>query len=87
MPMLIAIIVVSAIAGLVARPPVAYGIAGVLAVLGNVAVVWAVADGKGDDPAWTLVLGIVGGLLAVGACWGGQAIRRSRHNDRPSALA
>jgi hypothetical protein len=87
MPLLIAIIVVSAVAGLLARPAVAYGITAVIAVLANLAVVWAFADGKGNDPWWLVGLGIVGALLAVAACRGGQSIRRSRQAGRASTAA
>lgn len=87
MPPLIALIVVSAAAGLLARPAVAYGITAVIAVLANVAVIWAFADGKGNDPWWLVGLGIVGAFLAVGACRGGQSIRRSRQTGRASSAA
>lgn len=86
MPMLIAIIVISGVAGLVARPAIAYGVSGALALLGIVAFVWAVADGKGDDPGWLVAVAIAGGLLAIAACWGAQAVRRSR-STRQTAVA
>lgn len=78
MPVLIAIIVVSFALGLLARPPVARAAAIGLAVLANAVIVWAIADGKGDDPAWLLVLSIIGGLLAVGAAQFGGRLRADR---------
>jgi len=77
MPVLIAIVVLSAVAGLLApRAAAAYFIAGGLAVFANAAFAWAIADGKGDDPAWLLALSIVGGAVAVAAAHATIKLRR-----------
>ena len=78
MPVLIAIVILSAVAGLIVpRATVAYLFAGALAVLANVVFIWAIADGKGDDPAWLLLLSLAGGAMAIGAVRVGVAVRRS----------
>lgn len=78
MPVLIAIIVVSFALGLLARPSVARGAAIGLAILANAVFVWAIADGKGNDPAWLLILSVIGGLLAVSAAQLGGRLRADR---------
>jgi hypothetical protein len=76
MPILVAIIVVSFVTGLLAKPVTARSVAVVLALLANAVFVWAIADGKGDDPAWIIALSVVGGALAVGAA---HVAGRMRH--------
>ena len=88
MPVLIAIIVLSAVAGFVLpRATVAYLFAGALAVLANVVFIWAIADGKGDDPAWLLALSLAGGAIAIGAVRVTVGIRRSVSARRLSSAA
>jgi len=67
MPLLIAIVVISFVAGLVTSRAAARLLAVALAVSANGVFVWAVADGKGDDPAWLLLLSIAAGAIAVTA--------------------
>jgi hypothetical protein len=78
MPVLISIVVLSFVAGLlVRRPAIVYLFTGVLAVLANVAFVWAIADGKGDDdPAWIILLSLAGAAAAFGAARAAIATRR-----------
>lgn len=78
MPVLIAIVVLSFVAGLLVRQTaIVYSFTGVLAVLANVAFIWAVADGKGDgDPAWIILLSVTAGAIALGAARSAIAIRR-----------
>jgi hypothetical protein len=78
MPVLIAIVALSFVAGLlVRRTAIVYAFTGVLAVLANVTFVWAIADGKGDDdPAWIILLSLAGAAVAFGAARGAIAIRR-----------
>ena len=77
MPVLIAIVVMSFVAGLlVSRPAAVYAFTAVLAVLANVVFVWAIADGKGDDPAWIILFSLAGGVVAFGAAWAAIAARR-----------
>ena len=78
MPVLIAIIVLSFVVGLlVPRPGVAYAVAAGLGVLANVVFVWAIADGKGDDSAWLLLLSLAAAGIALGATWVAIAARRA----------
>lgn len=87
MPVLIAIVVLSAVAGLaVPRASVAYAIASCLAVLANVVFVWAVADGKGDDPAWILLVSLAAGVVAIAATRATITIRRSTFGNRASSI-
>ena len=78
MPVLIAIVVVSFVVGLVARASTARAVSIALAIFANAAFVWAIADDKGDDPAWLLVLSIVVGFLAIGAAHVGGRLRAQR---------
>ena len=78
MPVLVAIIVLSFVIGLFARPQVARGCAIGLAVLANAVFVWAIADGKGNDPAALLALSLIGGALAVGAAHVASRLRVQR---------
>ena len=77
MPVLIAIVVLSFAAGLLARrTAIVYTFTGALAVFANVAFVWAVADGKGDgDPAWIILLSLAAGGAAFGAARAAIGIR------------
>ena len=77
MPILIAIVLLSFVAGLfVRRPATVYGFTGALAVLANVAFVWAIADDKGDDPAWLILLSLAASVVAFGAAFVAIAARR-----------
>jgi peptidoglycan biosynthesis protein MviN/MurJ (putative lipid II flippase) len=79
MPVLIAAVVLAFVAGLAIRPPAfAYAVSGALGVACNVAFVWAIADGKGDDPAWIIVLSLAAAAVALGATWVGLRLRSGR---------
>ena len=78
MPMLIAIVVLSFLAGLVAKRPAALAVAVGLGVLANAAFVWTIADGKGDDSAWILLLSLGAAGLAVGAARFAGSLREGR---------
>ena len=80
MPVLIALLVLAGIAGLVAPRRVALGVTAVGAAAALFVWTWAVADGKGDDPAWTLVFPAV---TAVVALWATDAVGKARHG-RPA---
>jgi hypothetical protein len=67
MPILVAIVVISFVAGLVANRATARLLAVALAVVANGVFVWSIADGKGDDPAWILLLSIAAGTMSVAA--------------------
>ena len=88
MPVLAATIVVSAIGGLVIpRATVAYLFAGALALLANIVFVWAIADGKGDDPAWLLLISLAAAAIALAATRVAVAIRRSLKSRRIASAA
>lgn len=73
MPGVILLVVIGFIVGLTVRPVSrAYTIVGVLAVLDIAALIWSVVDGKGDDPAWLPLLGVVGGAVALALVWLGS---------------
>ena len=80
MPVLIAVVVLSFVAGLLARPPVAIAIALSLGVLANAVFVWAIADGKGDDPAWIILVSLAAAAVAVGAARLASSLRSSRQD-------
>lgn len=79
MPVLVAIVVISFVVGLVASPPTARSVAVALAIVANAIFVWAIADGKGDDPAWLIAISLVGGVLAVAAAHFAGKLRRDPH--------
>jgi hypothetical protein len=65
MPVIIALLVVAAVVGLVAPRRVALGLTGLGAAATLFIWTWAVADGKGDDPAWTLVFPVAAAAVAL----------------------
>jgi hypothetical protein len=68
MPPIVVTLVIAVLFGLFAPRRVAL-VATVLAAAANAVVfVWAVADGKGDDPWWLIPIGIAGSALAVLIC-------------------
>jgi uncharacterized membrane protein HdeD (DUF308 family) len=75
MPLLVLSLVIVVVLALVAKPVVAYSAAGVLGVAGIVQMVWAAADGKGDDPWWLVLIGIAGLAVNLAAVAG---LSRSR---------
>ena len=60
MPLLVLNAVISLVLAFTARRTLAYGVAAALGVLGVVQMVWAVTDGKGDDPWWLVLIGVAG---------------------------
>jgi hypothetical protein len=77
MPVLIAIVLLSFVTGLLVRQTaVVYTFTGMLALLANVTFLWAIADGKGDDPGWIVLLSLAAGAAAFAAARGAIAIRR-----------
>jgi uncharacterized membrane protein HdeD (DUF308 family) len=66
MPLLVLSAVISLALGFATRATVAYGVAASLGVLGVVQMVWAVTDGKGDDPWWLVLIGIAALAANVG---------------------
>ena len=79
MPVLIAVVVLAFVAGLAIRPPAfAFAVSGALGVACNVVFVWAIADGKGNDPAWLMALSLAAAAIAIGATWVGLRLRSGR---------
>jgi len=64
MPVFIGFLVVSLLAGLLAPRTIAYGITAAAGAFTVFVFVWAVADGKGDDPVWLIALAL--GAVAIG---------------------
>ena len=83
MPVLIAAVIVSFVVGLGLRHRRMSAAAGaILGVVVIVGFVWAVADGKGDDPWWSIPIALAGAVVAVSAERAGAAVRR---RIRPAA--
>ena len=79
MPILIATVILSLLAGLLLRDrSVSIAIASILGLLSVVVFVWTVADGKGNDPWWLIPIAIAGAALAVAAAIGGHNLRANR---------
>lgn len=79
MPGLIAAVVISFLAGLLLRDRrTSIAIACVLGLVNIVAVVWAVADDKGDDPWWLIPIAVAGSAINVGAAFTGKRLRTRR---------
>ena len=66
MPLIIITLLIAAFAGAFAPRRAALTITVVAAVLTVLSFVWAVADGKGNDPVWLIGVAFVGGVAAVG---------------------
>jgi uncharacterized membrane protein HdeD (DUF308 family) len=79
MPLLVLSALISAFLGFTLRSSAtAYAVAAGLGLLGVVQMVWAVTDGKGDDP-WPLVLiGIAGLAVNVGIVAATRRMRPAR---------
>lgn len=76
MPLLILITIVGAVVGATVRKAgAAFAVTAVLGLVGIVQVVWAVTDGKGDDPAWLIAVGVAAAVLSLGACAGARQLR------------
>jgi hypothetical protein len=69
MPVIIVTLVIAVLLGLFAPRRIALAVTGAAAAFTVFAFVWAVADGKGDDPWWEIVVGVAGAALAVAICW------------------
>ena len=78
MPILIAAVALGVLLGIFAPRRVALALTGLAAALTVLVFVWAVADGKGDDPWWLIPIGIGGAALALTACHVLSAHRSAR---------
>ena len=76
MPVLIGFLIVSVIAGLALSPRAARSVTATAALIALVALVWAVADGKGNDPAWLIAVAVAGVAIGAAVC---EALVRHRH--------
>lgn len=79
MPVLIAAVVVAAVLGLFAPRRVALAGTSLACAVVLVAFVWAVVDGKGDDPWWLVLVALAGCALALGLA---AALPRARDARR-----
>lgn len=79
MPVMIGTIVISFLAGLLLRERrAATALAAVLGLLSVIALVWAVADGKGNDPWWIIPIAVAGAALAIAGAIAGHQLRARR---------
>ena len=78
MPILIAALVIAAILGLFASRRVALAGTTVACAVVMVTFVWAVADGKGDDPWWLVLVALAGCALALTLAAALPQARRAR---------
>lgn len=78
MPVLIVALVIAAVLGLFASRRVALVGTTVVCAVVLVVFVWAVADGKGDDPWWLVFVAIAGCALALSLAAGLPQARRAR---------
>jgi len=65
MPLVIVTLVVAAVSGLLAPRRVALAVTAVAVALTLFAFVWTVTDGVGNDPAWIILVAVVGGGAAL----------------------
>jgi hypothetical protein len=77
MPILVVTLVLAVLAGLFAPPRVALAVTGAGALFTVFTFVWAVADGKGDDPWWLVPIAIGAAILEILICLG--LTRRRNH--------
>ena len=85
MPVVIAAVLISVLAGLAfPRRTTAFAVGAVFGALTLVSFVWAVADGKGDDPWWEVLIGVGGAVLCVAAAAAGARLRPSTSHPSPT---
>jgi len=68
MPVLIATLVLAVLFGLFTPARLALILTTVAAAFTAVVFIWAVADGKGDDPWWLIPVGVGGGVIELMIC-------------------
>jgi hypothetical protein len=78
MPVLIVALIVAAVLGLFASRRVALVGTTVACSVVLVVCVWAVADGKGDDPWWLVLVALAGCALALSLAAALPQARRAR---------
>ena len=66
MPLLIGALLIAAVLGLFTTRRVALAGTSLACGIVLVAFVWAVVDGKGDDPWWLVLIAVAGCALAMG---------------------
>lgn len=80
MPFIVITLVLAVILGLWAPRVWALAVTGAAALITMFGHVWAVADGKGNDPWWEILIGAAGSLLALAICERLSAARLRRAN-------
>lgn len=65
MPLVLITFVLAIVLGFFAPRRVAVGVTSLAAVGTLIAFTWAVADGRGNDPWWLLIIAGLGGLIAI----------------------
>ncbi len=78
MPLIIATLVLAVGLGLWAPRRVALGVTAAAAAFTVFAFVWAVTDGKGDDPWWIILLAVASGTLALAVASALPRVRTQR---------
>jgi hypothetical protein len=68
MPFIVITLVLAVILGLWAPRRWALAVTGAAAIITVFGHIWAVADGKGNDPWWEILIGVAGSLLALAIC-------------------
>jgi hypothetical protein len=68
MPVLIATLALAVVFGLFAPARIALLLTAAAAALTSFVFIWAVADGKGDDPWWLILVGTGAGVIEIAIC-------------------
>jgi peptidoglycan/LPS O-acetylase OafA/YrhL len=68
MPILLLTLILAVVLALTTRRPIALGVTAAASVISMVTFVWAVADDKGDDPWWLILVAGAVCALALGLC-------------------
>jgi hypothetical protein len=82
MPLVVLTLVAAVLTGLWLPRPRAFAATGVLAVVTVAVFVWSVADGKGNDPWWIVLIALAASVVALGIV---HALSRGRAERRASA--
>jgi hypothetical protein len=80
-PVAIACLVLAVVLGLFAPRRIALILTAAAAAITVLVFIWAVADGKGDDPWWLIPIGTAVGGVALAAC-AALSARRVQHPAR-----
>ena len=76
MPLVLVTVLLGAVLGYTVRRPWAYTITAAVGAIAIVQIVWAVTDGKGNDPKWLIPAAVVGCAVALGLATATANLRR-----------